>query len=174
MLGGLSPEVKILITLIIGQFYSFATRTMDNEKMINNNFLYQMFNIVTLSGKVKVDSFNRSPNDAILSYIESELRQNGSLGFLSYAFNVPYNTLIMGKTQSKTTTELILFDKQTHSNVSPYSLVNLNVPIASFIYAFNEVKPTSDKDLTKELNEYYENKDIFMEKRKKKLEGKKV
>jgi hypothetical protein len=176
MWGTLSTTAKIGIVLTLGQFYSFATRQLDNEKMINNNFLYQMFNIVTLSGKVKVDNFLTSPNDAILRYIKSEMYNNGSLGMLSYMCGLPYQTLIMGQAQTQNTSNynLILFNKQMHSNVSPYSLVNLNIPIASFIYAFNEVKPTADKDLTKELNKYYENKDLFMEERKKKLEGKKA
>jgi hypothetical protein len=166
----LSMPAKIAIILTIGQLYSFATRNLDDEKMINNNFLYQMFNIITLSGKIKVDDFNKSPNDAILSYIKDEMWNNGSLGILSYMYSMPYNTLIMGETKNKNTYSLTLFNKKMQGNVSPYSLVNLNVPISSFIYAFNEVKATADKDLAKELNEYYENKDVFMEKRKQKLQ----
>jgi SpoVK/Ycf46/Vps4 family AAA+-type ATPase len=173
VLTGLSSGQKIAIILTIGQIYSFATRNLDDEKMINNNFLYQMFNIITLSGKIKVNSFSKSPNDAILSYIKSEMKQNGSLGTLSYMYNVPYNTLIMGETKNKKSYKLTLFNKKNQGNVSPYSLVNLNIPISSFIYAFNEVKATADKDLTGKLNEYYENKDTFMEKRKQELQGKK-
>ncbi len=169
----LSTTAKIAFILTIGQIYSFYSRNLDDEAMINNNFLYQMFNIITLSGKIKVDSFNKSPNDAILSYIKDEMKRNSSLGILSYMYNVPYDTLIMGETKNKNTYDLILFNKKMHNNVSPYSLVNLNIPISSFIYAFNEVKPTADKDLTKQLDKYYENKDAFMEERKKKLEGKK-
>lgn len=166
-------SMKIAAILTIGQIYSFTTRKLDNEKMINNNFLYQMFNIITLSDKIKVDSFDKSPNDAILSYIEDEMKRAGALGILSQAYNNDYHNLLMAKSKTKKTYTLTLFDKKMRGNVSPDSLVNLNIPISSFIYAFNEVKATSDTDLAKQLDEYYENKDLFMERRKKKLEGKK-
>ena len=163
----LSTMTKIGIALSFGQIYSFATRNLDDEKMINNIFLYQMFNIITLSGKIKVDDFSKSPSDSILSYIESEMWRNGSLGFLSYIISQPYTSLILRREESsKKDNDFTLFNKKMHNNVSPYSLVNLNIPISSFIYAFNEVKATADTDLAKDLDDYYENKDLFMERRK--------
>jgi len=174
LFGTISGRKALLGLRIISELKTFISRNnVTNEDIINNLYFNTLFNIITTDGKIPVKNFEKTPNEAVNDQIYSI--QNNF--FLSVNLGTYFDGLknILTKYFSKISTQnnQIHKFKSLAQNINPNSLYNLNTPLASFYYAFNEVKTTYDSTLGNDLKEYAENKDAFLAKKKKEREGKK-
>jgi hypothetical protein len=109
-----------------------------------------------------------SANDIILDYLK---KQTKAVGYLYGKYKIEDNESIKYTDLCKPTNQGDIIKNNSKPLIITgdikNKLVNLNTPMQSFYYAMTIVKSTYNKETGPLLQQYYENRDLFMENYKK-------
>ena len=147
--------------------HQFITaENVDQNAVVNNTLLSIIMNIIIDQRYIVTKTFNEEPAQLFKEFLEKKISQ--TIGIIQRAVKFVASSSTLKKETNNT--EIILYNKNAQNEPSDIKdkLTNLNVPIRAFAYALQTVKSTYVKETGELLQQYYDNKDKFMENWKKK------
>jgi hypothetical protein len=160
------PAVIFMTILIINLLIWLKSGDVNNQTIINNCIINQIFTLLRDIKTIDVKSLNISPHKSFQDFINAPSATNN---FIMQAINNANNT-------SLKILQYIVFTRETMSiatsSTSKNSLVleksrliNIEIPLSAFHFALFNTKSTYPKGLALQLKQYNEDKDAFMLKR---------
>ena len=140
------------------------------EDVIFNEVSKQLFNLLINMNYLDYKQSDKitSANDIILDYLK---KQTKAVGYLYGKYKIEDNESIKYTDLCKPTNQGDIIKNNSKPLIITgdikNKLVNLNTPMQSFYYAMTIVKSTYNKETGPLLQQYYENRDLFMENYKK-------
>jgi len=147
--------------------YKFYTaEDVENPQVINNFLLNVIFNIITEIKYITTKDFNKEPSEIFKEFLENKIKQTSGI-LRTITQTMASSSSLKGET---TDYPIVLYKKANIAEPLDIKdkLTNLNIPFRAFAYALTTVKSTYVKETGELLKDYYDNKDKFMEKWKKK------
>jgi hypothetical protein len=146
------------------QFYT--AENVDNPQITNNFLLSVILNIITENRYITTNKFDDKPALIFSEFLKNKIEQTSGI-LQTITQKMASSSSLKGET---TDYPIVLYNKA--NIVEPPDikdkLTNLNIPFRAFAYALTTVKSTYVKETGELLKDYYDNKDKFMEKWKKK------
>ena len=146
------------------QFYT--AENVDNPQIINNFLLSVILNIITENRYITTKEFNNKPALIFSDFLKNKIEQTSNI-LQTITQKMTSSSSLKGETEDY---PIVLYNKAniTEPRDIKDKLTNLNIPFRAFAYALTTVKSTYVKETGELLKDYYDNKDKFMEKWKKK------
>lgn len=133
---------------------------LNEDEMISNVILPTIFNIITDIRYVETQKFEITPNKAFSNALEKAIN---SLGLLTIGLSETGST---NTTITPTSLQINLENAVVKQDMQE-KLTNLNIPFKSFSYAMTVVKSTYVAKNVTDLRLYKNNKDKFMDQKRK-------
>jgi len=146
------------------QFYT--AENVDNTQITNNFLLSVILNIITEIRYITTKKFDNKPALIFSEFLKNKIEQTSGI-LQKITQTMASSSSLKGKT---TDYPIVLYNKANIAEPPDIKdkLTNLNIPFRAFAYALTTVKSTYVKETGELLKDYYDNKDKFMEKWKKK------
>ena len=146
------------------QFYT--AENVDNTQITNNFLLSVILNIITENRYITTKKFDDDPASIFSEFLKKKIEQTSGI-LQTITQKIASSSSLKGNT---TNYPIVLYNKANIAEPSDIKdkLTNLNIPFRAFAYALTTVKSTYVKETGELLKDYYDNKDKFMEKWKKK------
>ena len=146
------------------QFYT--AENVDNTQITNNFLLSVILNIITENRYITTKNFDDDPASIFSEFLKKKIEQTSGI-LRKITQTMASSSSLKGET---TDYPIVLYNKANIAEPSDIKdkLTNLNIPFRAFAYALTTVKSTYVKETGELLKDYYDNKDKFMEKWKKK------
>ena len=146
------------------QFYT--AENVDNTQITNNFLLSVILNIITENRYITTKKFDDDPASIFSEFLKKKIEQTSGI-LRKITQTMASSSSLKGET---TDYPIVLYNKANIAEPSDIKdkLTNLNIPFRAFAYALTTVKSTYVKETGELLKDYYDNKDKFMEKWKKK------
>jgi hypothetical protein len=146
------------------QFYT--AENVDNPQITNNFLLSVILNIITENRYITTKKFDDDPASIFSEFLKKKIEQTSGI-LQTITQKIASSSSLKGET---TDYPIVLYNKANIAEPSDIKdkLTNLNIPFRAFAYALTTVKSTYVKETGELLKDYYDNKDKFMEKWKKK------
>jgi DNA polymerase III delta prime subunit len=160
------PAVIFLTILIINLFIWVNRGNVNNQTIINNCIINQIFTLLRDIKTINVKSLNISPHKSFQDFINApsatnnvimraiNSTNNNTLKILQY---IVFTTETMSIATSSTSKNSLVLEKSR--------LINIEIPLSAFHFALFNTKSTYPKGLALQLKQYNEDKDAFMLKR---------
>ena len=170
-----SVATALIIAFAAYESFQFYTaESLDNSELINNFLLYTIMNIITDIRYITTKTFNKKPSLVFKEFLDNKLEQTS--GILKRIVKTAEKLVTSSSVFNNETINypIVLYNKANIAEPSDIKdkLTNLNIPFRAFAYALTTVKSTYVKETGELLKDYYDNKDKFMEKWKKKQKEK--
>lgn len=156
-----------MIAYVAYDSYQLYTGEKVNDTQITNNFLLSVIlNIITENRYITTKKFNDEPASIFSEFLKKKIEQTSGI-LQTITQKIASSSSLKGNT---TNYDIVLYNKANIAEPSDIKdkLTNLNIPFRAFAYALTTVKSTYVKETGELLKDYYDNKDKFMEKWKKK------
>jgi len=156
-----------MIAYVAYDSYQLYTGEKVNDTQITNNFLLSVIlNIITENRYITTKKFDDEPASIFSEFLKKKIEQTSGI-LQTITQKIASSSSLKGNT---TNYHIVLYNKANIAEPSDIKdkLTNLNIPFRAFAYALTTVKSTYVKETGELLKDYYDNKDKFMEKWKKK------